>query len=69
MFYIPALMCTHDGMGPERIALGIDYPIENVGEALQFMKDAPICDEEKEMIYHGNAEALLNVIERSTSAA
>jgi len=61
MFYIPALMCAYASMGPDKITLGIDYPVENIGEALQFMKDAPICDEDKEKIYHANAEALFQL--------
>ncbi|MFC2045731.1 amidohydrolase family protein, partial [Chloroflexota bacterium] len=61
MFYIPALMCAYASMGPDKITLGVDYPIEGVGEALEFMREAPICDEDKEKIYHSNAEALFKL--------
>jgi predicted TIM-barrel fold metal-dependent hydrolase len=61
MFYIPALMCAYSAMGPDKITLGIDYPIESVGEAIQFMRDAPLCDEDKEKICHYNAEALFKL--------
>ncbi len=61
MFFTPALMCAYMAMGPDKITFGIDYPIENVGEALQFMKEAPISASDKEKIYHSNAEALFKL--------
>jgi predicted TIM-barrel fold metal-dependent hydrolase len=61
MFYTPALMCSYAGMGGDHITLGIDYPIENTGEAIQFMRTAPVCDEDKEKMLHVNAERLFKL--------
>lgn len=61
MFFQPALICAYLAMGADRIGFAVDYPMENTGKALQFMKEAPICDSDKEKIYHGNAEALFNL--------
>ena len=61
MFYVPALMCAYMGMGAEKIAFGSDYPIEDVWEALRFMKETQLSAAEKEQIYHGNAEALFKL--------
>jgi predicted TIM-barrel fold metal-dependent hydrolase len=61
MFYTPALMCSYAGMGASKITLGIDYPIESVGEAIEFMRSAPVCDADKQLMLHGNAEALFKL--------
>ena len=48
-------------MGAEKIAFAVDYPYEENQEAIRFMKEAPICDEDKEKIYHLNAERLFKL--------
>lgn len=59
MFWQPALICTYLALGADSILFAVDYPFESNKEAVQFMETAPICDSDKEKIYHLNAEKLL----------
>ena len=61
MSYLPAFMCAYMGLGADRIAFGVDYPYEDSGEALRFIQETTISDEDKEKILHLNAEKLLNL--------
>ena len=61
IFFQPALLCAYLAMGAEKIAFAVDYPYEDNGEALAFMKEAPLCDEDKEKIYHLNAERIFRL--------
>ena len=61
IFFQPALMCSYLALGAERIAFAVDYPYEDIGEALQCIKEAPFCDTDKEKIYHLNAEKLFKL--------
>jgi len=56
MSFQPAFMCAFLSLGADRIAFAVDYPYEESEEALRFMKEAPICDSDKEKIYHLNTE-------------
>ena len=55
MFFQPAFMCTYLALGADRIAFAVDYPYEKTEEAVQFMNEVPICESDKEKIYHLNA--------------
>jgi 5-carboxyvanillate decarboxylase len=61
IFFQPALVCAMLALGTDRIAFAVDYPYEQTGEALQFLKEAPISDADKEKIAHLNAEKLFNL--------
>jgi len=61
MFFQPALMCAYLALGADKIAFAVDYPYEDSKEAMQFMKEAPICDSDKEKIYHLNTERLFKL--------
>ncbi len=61
MFYYPALMCVMLALGADRIMFAADHPWEYSRVAVEFMDSAPISDPDKEKIYHGNAERLLNL--------
>jgi len=61
MCFAPAFMCSYLALGADRIAFAVDYPYEKTEEALQFMQEIPICDSDKEKIYHLNAERLFNL--------
>ena len=61
MFWQPPLMCTYLALGADSILFAVDYPYELNREAVQFMDSLPICDGDKEKIYHGNAEKLLEL--------
>ena len=61
MFFQPALICAYLALGADKIAFAVDYPPEKNEKALQFMKEAPICDSDKQKIYHLNAERLFKL--------
>lgn len=61
MFFQPALICAYLALGADKITFAVDYPHEENEKALQFMKEAPICDSDKEKIYHLNAERLFKL--------
>jgi len=61
MFFQPALICACLALGADKITFAVDYPYEDTEEALRFMKEAPICDSDKEKIYHLNAERLFKL--------
>jgi 5-carboxyvanillate decarboxylase len=56
MSFQPAFMCAFLALGADRIAFAVDYPYEESEEAIKFMNEAPICDSDKEKIYHLNTE-------------
>jgi 5-carboxyvanillate decarboxylase len=60
-FYLPAFMCAYLGLGADRILFAVDYPMESSLEAVKFMEEAPICDLDREKIYHLNSERLLHL--------
>ena len=57
------LMTAYQLFGPKRIVFGSDWPYiddaMSIGDNLAAIRSAPLPDEEKEMILHGNAEELL----------
>ena len=61
MFFIPALLCAYLALGADRILFAVDYPMEDNKVAVEFMDIAPICESDKEKIYHLNAEKLLGL--------
>jgi predicted TIM-barrel fold metal-dependent hydrolase len=60
-FYLPALMCWHYATGADRILFGVDFPTEPNEEAIDLVETAPISEEDKEKIFHLNAEKLFNI--------
>lgn len=48
-------------LGADRIIFAVDYPYESAEEAVQFIDEAPIPDNDKEKIYHSNAEKLFSL--------
>jgi 2,3-dihydroxybenzoate decarboxylase len=61
VFFEPAFLCTYLAMGADRIAFAVDAPFEKSKKAVQFMDSLPICDADKEKIYHLNAERLFKL--------
>jgi 2,3-dihydroxybenzoate decarboxylase len=60
-FFHPALICSYMAM-PENVLFGVDWPPESNSEAVEFMETAPILsDNDKEKIYHLNAERIFNI--------
>lgn len=50
-----------DAVGAERILFAIDYPYEDSGTAVRFLKEAELTKEERDLISHLNAERLFRV--------
>lgn len=48
-------------VGAERILFGTDYPVGNLSSYINGVLEEKISDCEKEMIFSGNAKALLNI--------
>ena len=46
-------------LGIDHIMVGLDYPYESMQEEMEFHRSLDLTDEEREMLYHGNAEALI----------
>ncbi len=61
----PALRCAVDTVGADRVLFSTDYPMEDLGEAVEFLRTANLDDTERELVAHRNADRLL----RLTSAA
>ena len=61
MFFQPALICAYLALGADRVVFGVDYPPEKNELAVQFIRNAPICDNDMEKICYSNAEALFKL--------
>ena len=58
--YLPAAFrCTREALGMDKILLGTDYPFENMMEAMGFLEGLGLSTGERDMLYGGNAAALL----------
>ena len=47
--------------GPERVMFAIDYPFEQTGDAVDFIRAAPLDDDARRLVSHSNAEALFRI--------
>ncbi|MBQ8833606.1 MAG: amidohydrolase [Oscillospiraceae bacterium] len=61
IFDYPQLKFCIEVLGADRIIHSVDFPFISNEGARPFIENAPISDEEKEKIAHGNAEALLGL--------
>lgn len=61
MHYLPAFICAYMAVGGDLIAFGADHPFETSKESLESLGILPICEEDKEKFYHGNAEKLFKI--------
>jgi 5-carboxyvanillate decarboxylase len=52
---MPALRLSLDVLGVDRIMFAVDYPYENDAEAVRFMDEAQVTDDERKQIYETNA--------------
>ncbi|MGI6334370.1 MAG: amidohydrolase family protein [Saccharofermentanales bacterium] len=53
-----AFRCTQDVLGIQNIVFGSDYPFESLPDMVNFVDSLPISDEERAMVYSGNAARL-----------
>jgi 5-carboxyvanillate decarboxylase len=56
-------------LGAERIMFAIDYPYQESSEAVEFMNGAAISEEDKEKIFHKNAERVFNIKKAKAAVA
>ena len=56
-----ALLATIHEVGAERLMFGSDYPWEQIGDGAAFIEAAPISDDDRRRICHGNAERLFGL--------
>ncbi|MCY1666539.1 amidohydrolase family protein [Rhizobium sp. SL86] len=55
------LRCAIDALGVDRVLFSVDYPFEKAEEAGRWIEAAPLSDEERRKVCHGNAKALLRL--------
>jgi 2,3-dihydroxybenzoate decarboxylase len=60
-FSQPALQCTIAEMGVERILFAVDWPFQQNGAAVEFIRQAEVSDDAREQIFGGNARKLLRI--------
>jgi len=60
-FSVPALMCTLQVMGSDRVLFSVDHPFENMDEASAFLDNAPISEADRVKIAHANARELFKL--------
>lgn len=53
-----AFECTRRVLGLERILFGSDYAFEDPAEMVEYVKNLPLGEKERELLYYKNAEAL-----------
>lgn len=61
MSFMPALMATYMALGAEMITFGADYPFEDSKQSVDAVNLMPVCDIDKEKIFHLNAEKLFKL--------
>jgi 2,3-dihydroxybenzoate decarboxylase len=57
----PALRCTLDAMGGDRVLFAVDYPFERPDLAGEWIEAAAISEDERRRVCHDNARALLGL--------
>jgi len=57
----PALKFSVDVLGAENVMWAIDYPYQETPEAVEFMDTAPVSEEQKHLLFHGNAERVFGI--------
>lgn len=57
----PPLLCALAALGSDHVLFATDYPYEDITTATAFLAGAPISDDDRAKISHGNAERLLHI--------
>ena len=60
-FSNPALLCTMQELGMDRILFSIDWPFVKNTVATEWLKTVPLCEEDKIKLMSGNARRLLKI--------
>lgn len=56
-----ALICTLAELGSNRIMFAVDWPFNSNIEAVSFLNNAPISDDDRQRIFHRNAERVFRL--------
>lgn len=56
-----ALTYSIKRIGIDNVLWAIDYPYQPMKPAVEFMDSAPVSDEERHKLYHGNAERIFHI--------
>jgi len=56
-----ALRYCIDRIGADKVMWAVDYPYQPTPPAVKWIDEAPLSDEHREMILHGNAERVFNI--------
>ena len=59
-WHAPLKFCI-EVLGADNIMWAVDYPYQETHEAVRFMNEAPIPDEQKAKIFHRNAERVFRI--------
>jgi 5-carboxyvanillate decarboxylase len=59
--HAPVLKYCIEVLGADNIMFAVDYPYQSSGPAVEFMNEADISREDKEKIYHRNAERVFHI--------
>lgn len=60
-FFPETLQCAIRAIGADRILFATDYPFADTREAVEQIENSPVGEEDKERIFHLNAERLLGL--------
>jgi 2,3-dihydroxybenzoate decarboxylase/5-carboxyvanillate decarboxylase len=63
-----ALRYSIDRLGVDRVMWAIDYPYQPIAPAVAFIHNAPLTDQEREKVCHGNAERIFGIAPETTGA-
>jgi 2,3-dihydroxybenzoate decarboxylase len=61
MLWQPALVCAELAIGADRILFSADYPFESSKDMVEFIESSAISENDKEKVFHINAERLLKL--------
>ena len=56
-----AMRCAIDAIGADRILFATDYPFLSLKDSFACIEVCNLSEEEKNLIFHGNAERLLKL--------
>jgi len=61
MFFTPAFLCAYLALGADNILFASDYPYESLKDAIQFLNNLPISENDKLKICYMNAKKILQL--------
>jgi 5-carboxyvanillate decarboxylase len=56
-----ALRYSIDRIGVDKVIWAIDYPYQPMKPAVDWINNAPLTDEERHAVCHGNAERIFHI--------